>query len=69
MIADLFNVLNLVDRDWGVQSRHSGTGLLRLVGYDQGNARGIYEVLRIDRNVRDNETTRWRLQLGARYSF
>jgi hypothetical protein len=68
LIADLFNVLSFLDRDWGVQRRHSGD-LLRLVGYDQVNARGIYEVQRVDREVRDNEATRWRVQLGARYTF
>lgn len=69
LIADLFNVLNLFDRDWGVQRLHSGAQLLRLVGYDEVNGRGVYDMLRIDRSVRDEESTRWRLQLGARYSF
>ncbi|HEX3234314.1 MAG TPA: TonB-dependent receptor [Gemmatimonadales bacterium] len=68
LIADLFNVLSFLDRDWGVQRFHSGD-LLRLVGYDEANGRGIYEMGRIDRKVRDNEATRWRLQLGARYGF
>jgi hypothetical protein len=68
LIADLFNVLNLVDRDWGVQRRHSGT-LLKLVGYDAVSGRGIYQLGRIDPDVRDDEATRWRLQLGARYTF
>lgn len=69
LMADLFNVLNLIDRDWGVQRLYPASQLLQLVGYDETNGRGIYEVLRIDRNARDNEATRWRLQLGVRYSF
>lgn len=69
LIADLFSVLNLFDRDWGVQRHHSGAQLLHLVGYDEANGRGIYDMLRVDRGVRDVEATRWRLQLGARYSF
>lgn len=69
LIADLFNVLNLFDRDWGSQRLHSGAQLLQLVGYDEVNGRGVYDMLRIDRSVRDEEATRWRLQLGARYSF
>lgn len=67
LVADLFNVLNLFDRDWGVQRFHSGA--LELVGYDEANGRGIYNVMRFDRGVRDEEATRWRLQLGARYGF
>jgi hypothetical protein len=69
LIADLFNVLNLLDGDWGVQRQYPNTALLHLVGYDEANDRGIYETLPMDRNVRDNEATRWRLQLGARYTF
>jgi hypothetical protein len=42
---------------------------LALVGYDQARGRGIYDVLPMDRNVIDTEGTRWRLQLGAKYSF
>jgi Carboxypeptidase regulatory-like domain/TonB dependent receptor len=67
LVADLFNVLNLFDRDWGVQRFHSGA--LELVGYDEANGRGIYNMMRFDRGVRDEEATRWRLQLGARYGF
>jgi hypothetical protein len=69
LIADLYNVLNLFDRDWGVQRLYPGARLLKLVGYDENNGRGSYKVLRSDRNVRDNEATRWRLQLGGRYTF
>jgi hypothetical protein len=73
LITDVFNVLNLVDRNWGVQrSAPSALGdpeMLDLVGYDQANQRGIYNVIPVDRDTRDDEATRWRMQLGARYSF
>jgi hypothetical protein len=77
LIADVFNLLNLFDRDWGVQRRMSVNGsadggdtrLLALVGYDQANGRGRYDVLRVDPNARNNDATRWRLQFGARYTF
>jgi hypothetical protein len=61
LIADLFNVLNLFDRDWGVQRLYSGAQLLQLVGYDEVNGRGVYDMLRIDRSARDEEAPRWRL--------
>ena len=73
LITDVFNVLNLFDRNWGVQrSAPSALGdpeMLELVGYDQANQRGIYNVVPVDRNTRDDEATRWRMQLGARYTF
>jgi hypothetical protein len=74
LTADLFNTLNFLDHDWGVrqfvpQALAGGVELLELVGYDQARGRGIYNVLPVDRNVTDTEATRWRLQLGAKYSF
>jgi hypothetical protein len=73
LITDVFNLLNLFDRDWGVQrtapSFLGDPEVLELVGYDQANGRGVYRVLPEDRNSRDDEATRWRMQLGARYTF
>jgi hypothetical protein len=73
LITDVFNLLNLVDRDWGVQrTAPAALGdpeILELVGYDQANQRGIYNVIPVDRNTRDDGATRWRMQLGARYTF
>jgi Carboxypeptidase regulatory-like domain/TonB dependent receptor len=72
LIADLFNVPNMLDRDWGVQRAGSLAGdvqLLELRGYDEANRRGRYDVIVPDRSARDEEATRWRVQLGARYTF
>jgi hypothetical protein len=69
LIADLFNVLNLLDGDWAVRRAIPDTRILELVGYDPVNGRGIYVFDTRDPNVRDNEATRWRMQLGARYMF
>ena len=74
LTADLFNVLNFFDRQWGVRRfvPNNGYGeadLLELVGYDQPKGRGIYAVLPVERDVIYTEGTRWRLQLGARYVF
>jgi hypothetical protein len=73
LITDVFNVLNLFDRDWGVQrlgySILGSVQMLHLSGYDQANQRGVYRVLPIDLRARDIEGTRWRLQLGARYTY
>jgi hypothetical protein len=73
LMTDVFNVLNLLDQDWGVRREAASVlgdvALLSLEGYDQANARGVYLVLPVDRRARDVEATRWRMQLGARYSF
>ena len=69
MIADFFNLPNLLDRDWGIRRSTAGTAILGLVGYDAAKGRGIYEFGPRDPKRRDIEATRWRMQLGARYTF
>jgi hypothetical protein len=65
--VDVFNLLHLLDRDWGLV-RGSDDRLLRLVGYDQANGRGLYQ--RVDvHDVTDEGSSRWRIQMGARYRF
>jgi hypothetical protein len=72
LIVDLFNVLNFLDADWGV-TRGADVGfppgILQLVGYDQTNQRGIYLFQGLDTKTVDPDATRWRLQLGTRYTF
>jgi hypothetical protein len=73
LITDVFNVLNLLDEDWGVQrlgfSVLGSVQMLYLSGYDQANQRGMYRVIPVDLRARDFEATRWRLQLGARFTY
>jgi Carboxypeptidase regulatory-like domain len=81
--VDVFNVLNLLDGDWGLvrQTVDEFGGrvpgheidVLELVGYDTAKSRGIYRVLpnvlTPSRNRIDPELSRWRMQLSARYAF
>jgi hypothetical protein len=72
--ADLFNVLNFVDTDWGVSRQTSfdlgnSVGLLDFVGYDTANGRGVYGPVAVDRRQIEPVGSRWRLQLGATLSF
>jgi hypothetical protein len=77
--ADLFNLLNFMDNDWGRVSHTmedfgylpngNRVSLLELVGYDVPNDRGIYDVLEPRRNELEVDPTRWRMQLSARYTF
>jgi hypothetical protein len=79
IMADLFNLLNFIDGDWGrvLQTTDEGGGvangnrasLLDLVGYDVDRGRGIYRVLAPRQRELDVDATRWRLQLSARYLF
>jgi hypothetical protein len=69
IIADLFNVANFLDSGWGVRRSRDRRSLLGLDGYDPANGRGIYRVFSSPETSRDNEATRWRMQLGARYTF
>jgi hypothetical protein len=69
LIAEVFNLLHLLDSDWGLVRGIDGTGLLRLVGYDAGLGRGIYTLQIPRRRALDVDASRWRMQLGARYTF
>jgi carboxypeptidase family protein len=70
--ADLFNVLNLLDGGWGLEKRTSQfetATLLRAAGFDATNNRPIYALSFPRFNDPELNRSRWRLQLGARYSF
>jgi hypothetical protein len=74
---DAFNVLNLLNRDWGLV-RETGTfasagtenvPMLRLRGQDPAAGRNLYDLALPARRVVNVEASRWALQLGARYAF
>ena len=69
LTLDVFNLLHLVDSDWGTVRFVDGTALLEQIGYDAANGRGVYRLLPPRRNALDLDASRWRLQLGARYSL
>ena len=77
LIADVFNVLNLLNGDWGL-IRETGTlagagtenvALLRLRGTDPANGRNAYDVTLPGTQVVNVDASRWRMQLGARLAF
>ena len=72
--ADLFNVLNFVNSDWGLVRQTFGdlgnaVPLLQLVGYDTSHSRGVYETVPVARREIDVDASRWRLQLAATVFF
>jgi hypothetical protein len=66
---DVFNLLHLLHGDWGEVRGIEHTGLLGLIGYDPVQGRGVYSVQIPRLRVLDVDGSRWRMQLGARYTF
>ena len=72
--AEMFNLLNWLNSDWGQVKQTSffeGATLLKRTGFDVANQRHIYDFIGNNNNLNRVQTTdsRWRMQLGARYSF
>lgn len=67
--ADLFNVGNMLSREWGRSYNFGGTrNLLRITGFDQEEERYLYSV-ESGVGTKPVNGTSWRLQLGVRYNF
>ena len=70
--VDLYNVLNLLNSNWGI-SRYDGltfgTDLVVLRGYDTTAGRGIYEFRLPPRNQVDDLVSRWQMEISVRYAF
>jgi outer membrane receptor protein involved in Fe transport len=73
---DIFNVLNLIHNKWGLldqaTSFENGPAFLRAVGYDVNAQRPIYTFApptNVVSTVYSPTASRWRIQLGARYTF
>ncbi len=74
--ADIFNVLNLLNPEWGLfeqdaQFETHGSQFLRAVGYDTEKNRPIYTFSEptVRTTVYSPTSSRWRMQIGARYVF
>lgn len=70
---DIFNLLNLLDSDWGLfreTSAFEGAAAYRVRGYDQALDRPLYELVLPNRErASTSVASRWQMQLGARYTF
>jgi outer membrane receptor protein involved in Fe transport len=82
---DLFNVLNFIDRDWGLYKQVSefeeGPRFLNAVGFDAVNNRPVYSFAApavIEQTIFGENPSgaqagvnrsRWTMQLGAKYTF
>ncbi len=74
---DIFNLMNLINSDWGLfdqaaQFENHGAAFLRAVGYDTAANRPIYTFTApaaVETTIYTPTLSRWRMQLGARYTF
>jgi len=69
---DIFNLLHLLNHDWGQFRETSGfenLNMLRQTGYDTVNERGRYALALPRRDFPSQTASRWRLQLGGKYIF
>jgi hypothetical protein len=74
---DVFNVLNLLNNKWGLFNQATGfenvnAAFLKASGYDTVNGRPIYQFIppnSVVSTLYNPTTSRWRIQLGARYNF
>lgn len=72
--ADIFNLLHLVNHDWGVirsTSDFEESNLLNPAGFDAVNQRFRYRLAFSPQNLKRPSTTaqQWRVQLGMKYLF
>jgi len=70
--ADLFNVLHFISSDWGLirsTSTFEEANLVTRTGFDPVNQRGIYALSQPSLRRVDTGASRWRLQLGVKYTF
>jgi hypothetical protein len=71
-MADVYNVLNLVNNQWGqyrATTLDPRIPLLALVGYDAARGRGVYRLALPNRNATQDIESRWQIVLSARYAF
>ena len=72
LTADVYNLLNLINRQWGQYRVTTGevrAPLLRLVGYDASAGRGIYRLQLPGLRQIQDLASRWQMELGVRYVF
>ncbi|WP_420154062.1 TonB-dependent receptor [Siphonobacter sp.] len=65
--ADVFNFMNVLNREWGRNYNRGNTNLLNINAFDQSNRQYGYAVQNL--GTRPIGGTPWRIQLGLRYSF
>src|SRR5256886_643605 len=70
-VLEVFNVLNLMNRHWGLQQNatNATVRLLQLRGWDAATNQGIFSFVNPSLNPVDDTNSRWKMQFGVRYTF
>ncbi len=66
--VDIFNVANLLNKDWGVNHRIGTTHLYTIKGFDQASKTYKYSV-NTNAGLSPLSGTPWQIQVSLRYSF
>jgi outer membrane receptor protein involved in Fe transport len=72
LTADVFNVLHLINNEWGIQkltSFNETTNIVRRTGYDATGQRNRYDLALPIRQATQRTDSRSRILLGGRYTF
>jgi len=68
--ADIFNFMNMLDKNEGVSYNHGNINLVSMTGFDQKTQNYNYNVeTAAGRKLNSAGGTPWRIQFGLRYSF
>jgi len=70
-VLEVFNLLNLMNRHWGLQQNatNATVRLLQLRGWDAATNQGIFSFVNPSLNPVDDTNSRWKMQFGVRYTF
>ncbi|WP_343328869.1 TonB-dependent receptor [Polaribacter staleyi] len=66
--ADVFNFMNLLNKEWGRSHNFGNRDFMNINGFDQATSSYQYNV-QTGAGIEPINGTPWRLQLGVRYSF
>ena len=70
-VLEVFNLLNLMNRHWGLQQNatNATVRLLQLRGWDAATNQGVFSFVNPSLNPVDDTNSRWKMQFGVRYTF
>jgi len=72
LTADIYNVLNMLNRRWGqlyLAIQDTWVRPLRLDDYEGSRQRGVYSINPPNLRRSQNLASRWQMELGLRYAF
>lgn len=68
LAVDMFNVANMLNKNWGLSHALGKQTLYTITGFDQQKKEFVYNV-RTNAGIVTPSGTPWQIQIGAKYSF